>query len=76
MHTERVTLPIFGLTCGGEGALTVEKSLTRAAGVERAYVNPLTEMAYIEYDPIITNPQVLSDVVRGVGFRAGQPCVR
>jgi cation transport ATPase len=76
MRTERVTLPILGLTCGGGGALTVERLLARAPGVEQAYVNPLTEMAYVEYDPLVTSPQLLTEAVRQAGFRAGPPCVR
>ena len=58
MGVERITLAIYGLACGGGGALTVERSLARTAGVLRAYVNPLTEIAYVEYDPAMTDPTI------------------
>jgi hypothetical protein len=73
---ERVTIAIYGLGCGGGGALTVERSLVETPGVTRAYVNPLTEMAYIEYDPAIVDPPRLADAVSCVGFRAGEASLR
>ena len=76
MSIERITLAIYGLTCGGGGALTVERSLARTAGVLRVYVNPLTEIAYVEYDPAITDPTHLVEAVRRVGFRADEPSLR
>lgn len=76
MKTVRATLPIYGLICGGGGALTVERSLARTSGVVRAYVNPFTEMAYVEYDPEFVDPGRLAEVVKRVGLRAGEPSIR
>ena len=76
MRTQRVTLPIYGLACGGGGSLTVERALERVPGVVRVYVNPATEMAYVECEPEMTNTRPLSAAVEGVGFRAGEPAVR
>jgi Cu+-exporting ATPase len=70
---ERVTLAIYGLTCGGGGALTVERSLARTPGVARVYVNPLTETAYVEFDPAITDSTRLVNAVQRVGFRTDVP---
>jgi copper chaperone CopZ len=70
---ERVTLAIYGLTCGGGGALTVERSLARTPGVARVYVNPLTEIAYVEFDPSITDSTHLVNAVQRVGFRTDVP---
>lgn len=75
-RTRRVTIPIYGLTCGGGGALTAERALARVPGVERTYVNPLTEMAYIEYDPAVAESAQLIAAVEGVGLRAGEPNLR
>jgi copper chaperone CopZ len=72
----RVTVPIYGLACGGGGALTAERSLTKVPGVRRTYVNPLTEMAYVEYDPTITQPVQLVAALERVGLRAGEPSLR
>lgn len=71
---QRLTLPIYDLICGG--GLIVERILTRTPGVVRVYVNPVIEMAYIEYDPRRTNPDQLVVAVERAGFKTGPPCVR
>jgi Cu+-exporting ATPase len=67
-----LTLPIYGLACGGGGAPEVERVLARLPGIVRAYVNPLTERAYIECDRHLT-PADLAAAVRRAGFEAGEP---
>ncbi len=76
MKHQRMTLPIDDLSCGGGGVLIVERALTRTPGVVYAYVNPATEMAYIEYDPACSNPASLIKAIEHAGFRAGVPSVR
>ncbi len=76
MNTQRVALPILGLGCGGGGSLTVERALARTPGVVRVYVNPVTEMAYVEFDAEQCSPTQLSATINGVGFRAGAPSLR
>jgi Cu+-exporting ATPase len=76
MRTQRVTLEIIGLGCGGGGSLSVERTLTRLHGVVRAYANPATETAYVEYDPAIVGPAELVRAVERAGFRAADPVLR
>ncbi len=76
MRTARLTMAIYGLSCGGGGALTVERALAKLPGVRRAYVNPAMETAYIEYDPTRLSWERLVAAVEGVGFRAGEPIAR
>lgn len=76
MKTQRITLPICDLSCGGGGVLIVERALARTTGVLYVYVNPATEMAYIEYDPAQTDLQRLNTVVEHAGFHAGVPSIR
>lgn len=76
MKTRRLTLSIHGLARGGGGALTVERALEKVYGVAQAYVNPATEMAYIEYDAHRTDPDLLIAAVERMGFGAGEPSVR
>lgn len=70
MKTQRVTLAIVGLSCGGGGALTVERAMERLPGVRRVYVNPATEMAYVEFDPERVGLQELAAAVDRIGFHA------
>lgn len=76
MKTRRVTMAIHDLGCGGGGSLTVERTLVHLAGVVQAYVNPATEMAYIEYDPAVVAPDTLMAAVAELGFRPGRPSER
>ncbi len=76
MNKQHVTLPIDDLSCGGGGALIVERALAHTPGVTHSYVNPATEMAYVEYDPTKSNIERLVEAVRHSGFRAGVPRVR
>ncbi len=76
MKNQRITLPINDLSCGGGGVLIVERALARAPGVVYVYVNPATEMAYVEYDPALVDPNRLTQAVEHAGFRAGVPSLR
>jgi copper chaperone CopZ len=76
MKNQRITLPIEDLSCGGGGVLIVERALARTAGVVHVYVNPATEMAYVEYDPAQVDADRLMKVVEHAGFRAGLPSLR
>jgi cation transport ATPase len=51
MGAQRLTIPISGLRCAGSECYTLERALRRVPGVVDVYVNPVTEMAYIDYDP-------------------------
>jgi len=68
MATQRMTLPIYNLGCGGGEALAVEHALTQTPGVVYVYVNPLTEMAYVEFDPTRTTFVRLVAVIERIGY--------
>ena len=76
MKSQRLTLPIYDLSCGGGGVLIIERALARTLGVVYVYVNPATEMAYVEYDPALVDPDRLMKAVEHAGFRAGEPSLR
>ena len=60
---------IAGLTCAGE-APGLERCLRRVAGVEQASVNPLTEEAYITFDPNRFQPLALISAIERAGYHA------
>lgn len=74
MKPQRVTVPIYNLGCGGSGSLVVERALTRLPGVRYVYLNPATEMAYIEFDPEQCAAAQLEAVIAAEGF--GPPKVQ
>ena len=73
MNRARVTLPILGLTCGDGGGAMVERALEESPGVLRAYANPATEMAYVEYDPEQTDLDALQEAIEQAGYRTILP---
>jgi cation transport ATPase len=68
MTAQRITLPIYNLGCGGGEAVGIEQALAQAPGVVYAYVNPLTEMAYVEFDPTRTTFIQLAAVIERSGY--------
>lgn len=56
-----------GRLAGGD-AQTVERELARQPGVVRVYVNPLTEMAYVEYDASRCSLADLTATIRRAGY--------
>jgi len=76
MKRQGMTLPIDDLSCGAGGVLIVERVLARTAGVIYVYVKPATEMAYVKYDPTLTEPAHLINAVEQAGFRVGVPSLR
>jgi cation transport ATPase len=73
MTTQRITLPIYNLGCGGGGSLSIEGALTRVTGVADAYVNPATEMAYIVYDAAQATPEQFAATIDRLGY--GPPSI-
>ena len=65
--TERVDLPITGMTCAA-CANRVERALRKETGVRSAGVNLATERATVEFDPSATGVERLVDRVRSAGY--------
>jgi len=68
VSTERLELPITGMTCASCAA-RVEKKLNRLDGVE-ATVNYATEAANVVFDPERTRPEELVSAVESAGYGA------
>lgn len=76
MPIQRTTIPLSPLGCGGSGRTLVERALLAVPGVLQAYVNPVTEMAYVEYDSTqCAEPQIRAAAGR-TGYGEREPIPR
>jgi Cu+-exporting ATPase len=66
------TIPVSGMSCAACSG-KVQRSLETAAGVSGASVNLMTGSATVRYDPAITSPERLVDVIRSTGYGAELP---
>ncbi|TGE21502.1 copper-translocating P-type ATPase [Hymenobacter aquaticus] len=64
---ETTTLDIEGMTCASCASF-VEKSLSRAPGVQSASVNFATEKATVQYLPELATPATLKEAVINAGY--------
>ncbi|MBF6595230.1 MAG: heavy-metal-associated domain-containing protein [Thermaceae bacterium] len=68
MSEQKLSFEVVGLGCGGAGAGTLERALSKLKGVERVYVNPLTERAYLEYDPVRVSFESVRQTIANLGY--------
>ncbi len=70
--TQTVTLPVTGMTCAACQS-RVQRQLNRAPGVSDASVNLLMGSATITFDPRVSTPAALVQVVMDTGYGAELP---
>jgi Cu+-exporting ATPase len=68
LTSERARFRVLGLSCAGEAA-GLEHRLRRVAGLESVTINPLTETAYVVFDPSRVNLDVVKSEVARSGYR-------
>lgn len=68
MRTQHTTVPLQSIGCGSTGRAAVERSLRELPGVPQASVNPVTEMAYVEFDPAQCRDEDVLAAVRRTGY--------
>ena len=73
MTRKTTTVMLENAECAGGSTYTVEKALREVPGVLRAYVNPATEAAYVEYDADRCNETDLVGAVESVGVHPLRP---
>jgi copper chaperone CopZ len=76
MIAQRLTLAILDCPTQDEATADLTQALEGVPGVIRAYVNPSTEMAYVQADPSLVDAEVLVRAVGRAGCRAGTPTRR
>lgn len=64
-------IPIEDLGCAASDAPVLERCLARTPGVVAVYVNPVTDIACVEFDTGQTDPWRLTLAVAAAGYRAG-----
>ena len=64
---ERLDLPVSGMTCAA-CARTIERTLAKTPGVERAKVNFATATATVEYDPACARPGDFVCAIENLGY--------
>jgi cation transport ATPase len=69
MILQRATLPLDTLGCAA-ASVPVEHALRSVPGVTHVYVNPVTEMAYIEYDSDRCDERTLRAALDQLGYGA------
>jgi Cu+-exporting ATPase len=72
---ERLDLPVSGMTCAA-CARTIERTLSRTPGVERANVNLATATATVEYDPGRVRPGDFVAAIENLGYGVPKTEVR
>jgi Cu+-exporting ATPase len=69
----KITIAISGMHCAS-CASNIEEALKRVKGVREVNVNFAVEKAFIDYDPVKTNPSILKGVIKKTGYKvAGAP---
>jgi Cu+-exporting ATPase len=68
METQRLDLPIQGMSCAGCAA-RIEKVLHGLPGIQEAHVNFATEKATVRYDPASTTLDQLTKEVEAIGYQ-------
>ena len=68
MDTQRIELPIVGMTCASCAAAVERTLIKKVPGMLSANVNFGTETATVEFDPAATNPQAMAQAVQKAGY--------
>lgn len=64
-----IALPVLGLDGNGDRAQALELVLRRLHGVVRAYVSPITALAYLDYRMALVSEEQLVGAVAIAGYR-------
>ena len=66
---DQIRIPVSGMTCAACQA-RVQRALQKAPGVVDASVNLMMNSAAVTFDPALSSPDALVDVIRGTGYGA------
>ncbi len=66
---ETCHLKLEGMSCAS-CASAIEKALQKAEGIKESNVNFAISQATVTYDPTLTNPSLIQEVVEDIGYKA------
>lgn len=69
-------LPITGLDCAGVEPVEIGRRLRAIDGCLGAYVNPLTDTAYVDFLPAVVQPSAFIATIEHAGYHATLRSVR
>jgi hypothetical protein len=72
MKVRRIVLVVCGLGPKDAGLLTLDAAFARSPGIRRAYVNPTSALAYVEFEPRTVRQEHLVAAIEHAGFDVGQ----
>src|SRR5271154_6252124 len=74
VSSERVTIPVTGMTCAACQSF-IQRTLAGQAGVRDASVNLMLNNATVSFDPGVTSTSTLVDTIRSTGYGAEVPAL-
>jgi len=69
LMARRIRIPIVGLACSAGDGLALERALSRVPGVTDAYVNCVTDTAYLDVEPAWFSASEAARVLEALGAR-------
>lgn len=72
-RVHQIRIPILDLGCGSSTTRHLERAIAGTDGVLRVYVNPATETAYVDVDPVAVDAWTIARVIAAEGYRPGRP---
>ena len=64
---EHLQVRVTGMTCAAEAA-GLAHALNQCEGVTEAVVNPLTERAYVTYEPLVVDVASIETMIQSAGY--------
>ncbi len=71
-QTKQAALPI-SLGCSSDTPI-IERALVNTPGIVKVYANPVTEIVYVKYDPVLIQPEQIMTAIKQAGFGLTTGC--
>jgi Cu+-exporting ATPase len=72
---QKIQLPIIDMNCSS-CAINIEREIKKLPGIERAIVNYVTEIAYVDYNVEETNTEEIINTIKRAGYKTGRSVLK